>query len=83
MSQSGFYETKFTLHGRVYPYHEERMSFYMRKATLYNEYEHVGQLDWLEFVDYVSCFSFNTQKSSLLNSLTMAVVEFWFIEIYF
>lgn len=59
------------------------MSFYMRKTTLYNEYEHVGQLDWLEFVAFVSCFSFNTQKNSLLNSLAMAVVEFGFIEIYF
>lgn len=44
---------QFTLHGKFYPYHEERRPFNMRKATLYNEYEHVGQLDWLEFGDCV------------------------------
>lgn len=49
-------------------------------AVLNHEYECVGQLDWLEFDDSVSCFTFNTKKTKLDFYNTMiAIVVFWFI----
>lgn len=49
-------------------------------AVLYHEYECVGQIDWLEFGDSVSCFTLNTKKTKLdFYNIMIAIVVFGFI----